>query len=238
MSLQLLSSGAGKCPHTLVHGCCTHWDIEGGSAVVPRPSLCLQKGSEGVSAPWWVSAGRGHVSLLLWGSWHLAQGSHTHATALLGTTTAEIQYKQGGTMHCAVAGLVKCVVLQNCPIFSVPHQVNKGLTPCPAPPSSFRLGCTVKSCSLFWQKVQRRFNSLGECTFSCGDTPGAAFLHQQLHWSNFLTLPQLVSPRSFISLHTHFADHEHMCGCQWLSCFDPIHKYQEESFLHFFFSPA
>lgn len=37
------------------------------------------------------------------------------------------------------------------------HQVNKGFSLCPPPPSSFRLDCISKSCFLFWQKVQVAF---------------------------------------------------------------------------------
>lgn len=125
MSLQLFRNGAGKCPHTLIPSKAVELTetLKGGMPWCPIPPSACRKGVKCLCCLVWVSAGRGHVSLLFRDAWHRAQGSHTHATALLGATATEIQYKQDGTTHCAAAGLVKWLVLQKCPIFSVSQAV-------------------------------------------------------------------------------------------------------------------
>lgn len=153
MSLQLLRSGAGKCPHTLVPPMAVVLTetLKGECCSAPSLPLPAERERRCLCSLVWVSAVRGHVSLLLWGAWHLAPGSHTHATALLGTTTAEIQKR----LHHALCSCCACKVSGSpelpyllCPIGYIITRLTRAWLL--VFPSSFRLDCIVKSCFLFW----------------------------------------------------------------------------------------
>lgn len=181
----------------------------------------------------WVSAGRGHVSLLLWGVWHLAQGSHTHSR---NTVRTRWHHALCSCWACKVSGspeLPYLLCLTGC---ITTRLTSAWLLVLPLHPlSGWAVLHSHISSSDRKSKGISAVSVSALCFVGTHQEQPSSINRMLLHWSNFLTLFQLVTPRSFISLRTHFVDHEHARVCLWLPCFDPIHKCQEGRFLHLFF---